>query len=170
MMKYQRRITKAYFDFGCHQYAPLIQKLAFQISIDKGQIEELKNRAMDELLKCMICYDGRGSFITFFFGRLLGIFRHMRDAEQKVKRIQIIPLDFMVNMVEPNYDMDSNMMAQECLGCLDGDEYDVITQLFFDERTTREVSDNLGIVASTICRIKARAIHKMKRKFEVSSA
>jgi RNA polymerase sigma factor (sigma-70 family) len=169
-MKYQRRITKAYFDFGCHQYAPLIQKLAFRVSINKEQIGELKNRAMDELLKCMICYDCSGSFKTFFFGRLFGIFRHMRDAEQKAKRIRIIPLDFMMNMVGPNYDMDSNMMAQECLGCLNEDEYDVITQLFFDERTTREVSDNLGIVASTICRIKTRAIHKMKRKFEVSPA
>lgn len=164
MMRPQRRVTKAYFDIACIQYAPLIQKLAFKIGVNNIHIEELKAQAMQELLKCMVCYNRSGSFITFFYGRLTGTFRHMRDSELRAMRVQIMSPDHMENMAGSNHDMDSNIMVQEYLGCLNDDERYVITQLFLNEKTMRDLSSNFGAVASTICRIKTRAINKMRQK------
>ncbi len=164
MMEPQRRITKAYFNIACLQYAPLIHKLAFRIGLNKTQVEDLKARAIEELLSCMICYDSRGSFMTFVHGRLTGIFKHMRDAERRARRVKIMPLDSMTNIAGPDCDMDSHMEVQECFEHLDNDERDVITELFFNGKTIREVSGDRGVVPSTICRMKTRAINKMRQK------
>lgn len=166
MMKIQRRITKDYFQIACLQYEPLINKLAFQISVDDSQAEEMKSRAKDELLKCLICYNRSGSFMTFLYGRLYGIFRHMRDKERKVKRMQAPSLDSIRKMAGLDCDMDSSMMVQECLECLGENEREIITGLFLDGKTMKELSGHLG-ATSTICRIKTRAIDKMRRKYRV---
>lgn len=164
MMKRQRRITQAYFDWARSQYAPLINKLAFQIKINNTQIEEMKAQAEEELLKCMICYMRSGSFITFFHGRISGVFRHMRDVERRARRIKIMSLDAMSNIAGPNSDADRHIMIEEFMACLNDEERAVITGLFFDEKTMREVSQDQGGVPSTICRIKDRAIDKMRQK------
>ena len=164
MMKKKRRITQTYFDIARHKYAPLVCKLSLRISVDAKQIEELKARADEELLKCMICYNKSGSFITFLYCRLVGIFRHMRDTEIRARRIKNMSMDHIVNVVGPDYDMDFHMMAQEYLNCLNDEERDIITELFFNDKTMREISDDRGVVASTICRIKARAIDRMRQK------
>lgn len=166
-MKIKRRITKAYFDIARLHYAPLVQRLSVSIGVDYTQIEELKSRADEELLRCMICYDGSGSLITFFYSRLTGVFRHLRDKENRARRIRNISTDSMVKIAGPDYDMDFSMMIQECLECLDDEERDVITELFLNEKSMREVSDDRGVVASTICRIKTRAINKMRQQCEV---
>jgi len=166
MMNRQRRITKAYFDLARIQYAPLIHKLAFRIGVNDTQIEELKAQADEELLRCMICYRQSGSFITFFHGRLSGIFRHMRDVENRAKRIQTMPLDAMSGIAGPNVDADTHMMIEELMECLNDEERAVIHGLFFDEKTMREVSQDQGVVLSTIWRIKYKAIDKMRQKCE----
>lgn len=164
MMIIKRRITKAYFDFAYQKYTPLIQKLAFRIGDNETQREELKSHATDELLKCMICYSDIGSFMTFLFGRLVGAFKHIRDKERKIRSRQTTSLDFIADMIEPNYNIDSHMIAQECLEYLDDNERDVIVQFFFNEKTTREISDSLGSAISTIFRIKENAINKMRQR------
>lgn len=168
MMKMQRRITKDYFQIACLQYEPLISKLAFQVSVDDLQVEEMKSRSKDELLKCLICYNRSGlcSFMTFLHSRLHGIFRHMRDKERKVKRMQVSSLDSIKKMAGLDCDMDSSMVVQEYLECLEENEREIIVGLFFDGKTMRELSGHLG-AASTICRIKTRAIDKMRRKYRV---
>lgn len=167
MMNIERRITKSYFNLALCQYTPLIRKLAFRIGANSTQIEELEARASDELLKCMICYSRSGSFMTFFYGRLFGIFRHMRDAERRANRTQIVPIDFISDMAGPDNDMDSHMMVEECLECLDTEEREIIIDIFFDEKTMREISDDRSIATSTICRIKAGAIEKMRQKCKI---
>lgn len=167
MMEKRRRITKTYFDIARHKYIPLICQLSLRISVDTKQIEELKARANEELLKCMICYNGSGSFMTFLYFRLVGVFRHMRDAEIRARRIQNISMDSIVNIVGPDYDIDFHMMAQEYLSCLNDEERYIITELFFNDKTMREVSDSHGVVPSTICRIKTRAMNKMRQKCEM---
>lgn len=167
MMKIRRRITKAYFYRARKQYAPLVQRLAFTIGIDNTHIEELKSRADEEILKCMICYDKSGSFMTFVYFRLFGIFRHLRDIENRAKRNQSLSMESVGGIAGPEHDADRGMIIQECLDCLDVDERDVITELFFKDKTMREVSMDRGVVASTICRIKTRAIEKMKQKCEI---
>lgn len=169
MMKIKRRITEKYFEMARHQYAPLIQRLAFRIGIDNSQFEEFKIRAYSELLSCMICYNKSGSFMTFFHGRLVNVFRHLRDAEKRARRVRIIPTDLMANMAGSDHDMDVSIMVQECLGCLNGREYDIITDIYFRDKTMREISDSRTIFASTVCRIKAKAIDKMRRKCLVGS-
>jgi len=164
MMRQQRRITKAYFDMARHQYTPLIHKLAYRVGVHSTQVEELKIRALEELLKCMICYNRSGSFMTFFHGRLFDIFRHIRDAEFRAKRIPTKPSDSMTHVAGPCHDMDSPIMVRECLECLDESEKQVIVKLFFNEKTVRQISGDLSIVPSTVCRIKTRAIRKMQRK------
>lgn len=164
MLKIKRRITRAYFNIARSHYAPLVQRLSILISVDNIQIEELKSRADEELLKCMICYNGNGSLITFFYSRLTGIFRHLRDKENRAKRILKMPTDSMSNIAGPDYDTDFSMTVQECLECLDNEERKIIIELFFREKSMREVSSDQGMVASTICRIKTRAIKKMQRK------
>lgn len=163
-MKIKRRITKSYFNIARKQYAPLVQRLAVTVGIDNTQIEELKSRADEEILKCMICYDKSGSLMTFVYFRLFGVFRHLRDVENRAKRNQGLSLESIVDIISPEHDADIGMMIQECLDCLDGEERNIITELFFKEKTMREVSIEKGVVASTICRIKTRAIEKMKQK------
>lgn len=163
-MKIKRRITEKYFEMARHQYAPLIQRLAFRIGVNNSQVEEFKVRAYAELLSCMICYKRSGSFMTFFHGRLVDIFRHLRDAEIRARRVIIISMDSMTNIAGPDHDMDSSMMVQECLECLNEKEYDIITDIYFRDKTMREISNSRRIFASTVCRIKARAINKMKKK------
>lgn len=167
MLKTKRRITQAYFDIARFKYAPLVQKLAYSISIDNAQIEDLKARAKDEILRCMICYDGRGSFMTFLYSRLSGVFRHMRDAEQKARRMKTVPLEFVSSMVESNHDMDSNIAAQECLECLNDNEHDIITEIYFNNKTMREIASDHGVSVSSISRIKTSAVNRMRQKCKV---
>lgn len=168
MMKQQRRIIQAYYDIARLQYAPLIQKLAFRIGINPTQVEELKLQGVKELLRCMICYKRSGSFMTFFHGRLTGIFKHMRDAEKRAGRVRIMPIDSMLNIAGPDCDMDAHMMVQECLECLNERERNIIIELFFNKKTMRQISNDRGdVVPSTICRIKATAINKMKQKCKI---
>jgi RNA polymerase sigma factor (sigma-70 family) len=167
MMRRKRRVTQAYFELAYYQYTPLIQKLAFQMAINKTQVEELKVQAAEELLKCMICYNPSGLFMTFFYGRLVNIFRHMKDMERRARRIQIMSLDSMANIAGPNHDMDSHMMVEEVLEYLDNDERSVITELFLNGKTMREISNEREIVISTVCRIKTRAINKIRQKCQM---
>ncbi len=168
MMKIKRRVTEDYFQIACLQYESLIGKLSFRISANDSQIEEMKSRAKDELLKCMICYDGSGSFMTFLYSRLHGIFRHMRDKERRVKQMQVPSLDSIKQIAGLNYDMDSNMMIQECLECLEEGEREIIVGLFLEGKTMEELSGHLG-TTSTIHRKKVRAIDKMRRNHRVGS-
>jgi RNA polymerase sigma factor (sigma-70 family) len=167
MIKVKRRITKSYFNIARRQYAPLIQRLSTTIGVNETQIEELKNRANEELLKCMICYDRSGSFMTFLYFRLNGTFRHLRDVENRVRRIKSMSNDSIMNIAEPDHNIDCAIMVQECLECLNEEERIIITELFMNDKTMREVSGDRGVVASTICRIKTRAIGKMRQKYKV---
>jgi RNA polymerase sigma factor (sigma-70 family) len=167
MMKRKRRVTQAYFKLAYHQYTPLIQQLAFRMGINKTQVEELKVQAAEELLKCMICYNPSNLFITFFYGRLIDIFRHMKDTEKRARRIQTMSLDSMTNVAGPDYDMDSHMMVEEVLEYLDKDERSVITELFFNGKTMREISNEREVVTSTVYRIKIRAINKIRQKCQM---
>lgn len=167
MIEPQRRITKNYFEIALRQYAPMIQRLATGISSNATQTEEFKSVAQDELLKCMICYQKTGSFITFFYSRLSGVFKHMRDAENRARRIQCMPTDAMANMPTDDADADSRMVLHECLGCLDEEEHHIITELFFNHRTMRDIAADTDIFPSTVSRIKNRAIQKMRHKCRV---
>lgn len=162
MMELQRRITKSYFDLARKQYAPLIQKLASQVGMNETQTEEMKVRALEELIRCMVCYRRIGSFITFFYGRLFDIFRHMRDVEQRASRIQNVS-----NITRNNCNIDSELLVQECLSCLNEEECGVIVDIYFGGQTIREASESRDGVASTVYYIKKRAMDKMKRKCKV---
>lgn len=164
MMEIQRRITKSYFDLTHKKYMPLIQKLAFKIGMNSMQIEELKIRAIEELLKCMICYDNRCSFITFLYSRLNGIFRHIRCAEIRANRVKVMPIESMKNIPAISNAMDSHIMADEYMEYLNKDEHNVIVELFFNNKTMREIASDNGIVLSTVWHIKNRAIKKMRNK------
>ncbi len=166
MMRKQRRITSSYFSAARIQYAPLIQKLVFRIGTSATQREELRIRAMEELLRCMICYDGRGSFMTFLYGRLVNIFRHIRDAEQRAKRIRLVTTETMFSFSSPDNDMDLHIFIEELLGCLNPEEHHIVTQLFFKDKTIREVANECGMAHSTVCRVRERAIDRMKQKSE----
>ncbi len=167
MMEPQRRITKDYFDVVREQYAPLVQRLATIYGFNQTQIEELKSHAQDELLKCAICYQNIGSFMTFLFSRLSGVFSHLRDTEIRASRLKTMSLDAMKNVAAPSCSVDFNITAEECLECLDNDEHYVITELFFNNRTMRDISSDRGVVPSTVCRIKKRAMVKMRKKCKV---
>ncbi len=167
MMEKQRRITKAYFDFARHKYAPLINKLAFRVGANEAQAEEMKSIAIVELLRCMICYNNSSAFMTFLYGRLHDVFRHLRDAEKRAGRIHMMSSDSIANISEPDRDMDTHMVVTECLECLDNEEHYIITELFLNNKTMREISHDSGVVPSTICRVKSRALDKMKKKCEV---
>ncbi len=167
MMKPERRITEAYLDLARKQYEPLIHQLASWISVDKIHAEELKVQAVEELVKCMICYKHIGSFITFFYGRLRDIFRHRRDAEINARRIQIIPIELMDSVVSCDHDIDTTIAAQECLGYLSDEELEIITDIYFDERTMKEISNSRRIGISTIYSIRDKAINRMRQKCKV---
>lgn len=166
-MKIKRRITKCYFDLACQKYAPLVKKLSFMIGVDVIHAEELQSRSGDEILKCLICFDGRGSFMTFLYTRLRGVFRHMRDMENRARRIQSISMETMINISEKHSNMDTDMVLQECLECLNKEELNIVVDLYLNEKTMRQVAEERGSVASTICRIKTRAIDKMQQKHRV---
>jgi RNA polymerase sigma factor (sigma-70 family) len=163
MIKQQRRITKQYFAFACSQYAPLINKLAFRIASNRLQAEEFRAKANDELLKCMICYCQGGSFLTFVYGRIHGLFMHMLDAEKRAKRIQIVSIDSAFDIASPVVDVNMRIMVEELISFLSDNERAIIYGLFFGDKTIREVSLEQNIVPSTVCRIRERAIGKMRR-------
>ena len=160
----QRRITKGYFYIARCQYARLIQGLSFSIGENGTQREEMVSRADEELLKCMICYSQSGSFITFLYSRLIGTFKHMRDADNRVKRIQNISPEHISFMTQPSRDNRVHTLAQDCLECLNDEELNIITELFFNSQTIREISNASGRVASTVYRIKTRAMEKMRNR------
>lgn len=169
MMEKKRRITKAYFEFVRRHYMPLIRKLSFSIGVDLIHVEELQSYGDEELLKCMICYDGSGSFMTFLYHRLRGTFRHKRDMENRARRFNKISTDSMSDIVGPNNDVDLHMTIQECLGLLDTEERRVIIERFLNEKTTRTIAMEQGTVHSNICRITDRALYKMRQKYGVES-
>ncbi len=168
-MEIKRRITQAYFDCARIQYAPLINKLSLIIGVDATHSEELRVRADEELVKCMICYNGSSSLATFLYHRLSGVFRHMRDSEYRFRRIQGISPDLMSNLPGPECVLDHAIVVKECLGCLNPTEHYIITELFFNHKTVREIAVDSLIVSSTICRIKQKAINKMRQKHGVDS-
>lgn len=167
MLHRKRRITKAYWNLARRQYLPLIHKLSSSIGIDYTHSQELRYRADEEVLRCMICYNGTGSFMTFLYCRLTGVFKHMRDSENRSRRISSTSPEAMSDIAYPDQDSDTHIMVQECMGCLDTRERHVITELFLNEKSMREVSNNRGVVASTICRIKSRALNKMRQKHTI---
>lgn len=146
------------------QYRKMMLKASSIIGVNTIHAEELMSYAEEEFLKCMICYDGRGSFSTLFYHRLFGTLRHMRDAENRARRMPTIAVNPTYNTVSQTYDMDVSMTVDEYLDCLDKNERLVITAIFFQNQTVREISADCGIVPSTICRIKSRAIDKMRQK------
>lgn len=170
MLKQKRNITKAYFDFARKKYTPLINKLGFRISDKNGSSrQELNNRGLQELTRCMICYDGSSSFMTFFYGRLKGVFRHMRASERRANKIQILDSLYMASIAGPDRDINSGMMVQEYMECLSGKEHDIITRFFLKSQTTREISNDTGMVIPAVCKIKRVAIKKMRKKHSVES-
>lgn len=165
MLKQKRNITEAYFDFAREKYTPLINKLAFNISLNASHAEELKIQGLKELVKCMLCYNGRSAFMTFLYGRLKDVFRHMRDSEQRANKVQILDSRSMENIAGPDHDIHSGMMVQECMECLSGNERDIITRFFLKSQTTREISNDTGMVIPAVCKIKRVAINKMRQKY-----
>ena len=167
MMEPQRRITKAYFERAIKQYEPMVQRMASVVGLSYSQMDECMSHARVELLKCMICYQNIGSFITFFHHRLLGSFRHMRDVEKRAKRIQTSSLEGISDPLAIECSLDTGMMVEECLECLTEQEHYVIVELFFNHRTIRQISSDSGIAPSTLCRVKSKAIERMRNKCEV---
>lgn len=166
MIEPQRRITKAYFEIAIKQYEPMAQRMASVVGLSYSQRDECMSQARTELLKCMICYQNVGSFITFFHHRLLGAFRHMRDVEKRAKRIQTSSMEGISDPLAREYDIDTSMMVEECLGCLTSEQRYVIVELFFNHRTMRQISSDRGIALSTLCRVKNKAIDRMRNKCE----
>lgn len=166
MMKPQRRITNAYFMMSIKQYEPMVQKMASMVGLHCSQMDECTSQARVELLKCMICYQNIGSFITLFHHRLLGSFRHMRDVERRVRRIKTSSLESVGDTLTSDYDMDAGMMVEECLECLSEEERYVIVEMFFNHKTIRQISKDNGLAPSTLCRVKNRAIQRMRIKCE----
>lgn len=164
MMEKKRRVTKAYFEFARNHYKSLIRKLSFSLGVDLIHVEELQSRGDEELLKCMICYNNNGSFITFLYHRLKGTFRHLRDMENRARRFNSTPINSISDIVGSDNNTDSNMMAQECLDFLDLEERQIIVERFFNGKTTRMIAIEQDTVASSICRITNRAIDKMRQK------
>lgn len=167
MMEPQRRITNAYFEIAIKQYEPMVQRMSSIVGLNYSQIDECMSHARVELLKCMICYQNIGSFITFFHHRLSGAFRHLRDVEKRAKRIRTSSLEGMNEAIASEYDMDVEMMVEECLECLKGKERYVIVEMFFNHRTIRQISSNSGIAPSTLCRMRDKAMERMRNKCEV---
>lgn len=164
MIEPQRRILEGYFLFARKQYEPLINKLAFMIGVDSVHAEELKACGNDELLRCMICYNGRGSFMTFLFSRLSGTFKHMRDMENRARRTWPASIGFTRNVVRFESDMDLRAVIDECLVCLSNREHIVIHESYFDNKTIREISEEHKIPSSTVWKIRHTAIDKMRRQ------
>ncbi len=108
----------------------------------------------------MICYDGRAKFVTFFHRRIFDIFRRIRNAEYRFRRLQIVPV---IDRKE-YYDFDTNLTVQECLNFLDEEEFEVIVEIFLNGKTLRETSENCNGTSSTICRVRDRALSKMRQK------
>ena len=104
MISYRRRVTKSYLDFARRKYTQLINQLAYKIGGSLSIVEELQSQGTTELLKCMICYDGRSSFMTFLYGRLSGVFKHVRDVENRTKRIKKFPVESAINLIEQKHD------------------------------------------------------------------
>lgn len=167
MMIKKRRITKGYFYIARLQYVPLIQRLSFFVGENSTQREEMIVRADEELLKCMICYNHSSSFMTFLYCRLMGAFRHMKDADNRAKRIHNISSNNIATIADPHQDNSIHVLIQDCLECLNDSELNIITELFFNEKTMRDISNSSEKVASTIYRIKTRAMEKMKRRCTV---
>lgn len=165
MLKQKRNITKAYFDYARKKYAPLINKLAFNIGVNASHTEELQTQGLKELVRCMLCYNGSSAFMTFFYGRLECIFKHMRDSERRTNKVQLLDSTSMMSMARHNHDIDSDMMARECMECLNSNEHNVITRFFFEKQTTKEISKDIGMVIPAVCKIKRVAIKKMRQKY-----
>jgi RNA polymerase sigma factor (sigma-70 family) len=162
----KRRITKNYFELACKKYNPLIRKLSYKFGKSVDNVDDMMNRAMLELLKCLICYDSQyGSFMTFLYTRLAGVLRHMRDSELRSNpllnmRTRIDSPGILISHPE---DMDTSLFIEECLQHLTTEEREVISGLFYKGKTMRELSKERGTVHSAIHRIKERAIEKMHR-------
>jgi len=167
MIRAKRRITQAYFLAAVEKYRPLIHRLSYRIGDNATQREDLISQAPSEVLRCMICYDGRGSFMTLLFSRLRGVFSHIRDADRRAKRACRMTDELMSQMVGPTPNQDTSMIVREGLECLNKDELDVVTQLFFDNRTIREVAVVNNTVPSVVFRTKERAMKKMRNKLAV---
>jgi len=167
MMVPQRRITDTYFRIALKQYEPMVQKMASVVGLKPSQMDECLSQARVELLKCMICYQNIGSFITFFHYRLLGAFRHMRDVEKRFGRVQTSFLEDTSDTLTSEYNMDTGIMVEECLSCLTAKERCIIVELFFNHKTVRQISSENGIAPSTLCRVKNKALEKMRVKCKV---
>jgi len=163
-MKLRRRITGSYFHFAVNKYAPLINKLACRMAADVSQIDSLINVARKELTKCLACYDCTigGSFMTFYYGRLINVFRHERDSVNRANRISFVPTEEMISIVEGEYDLDIGLTLQECLDCLTEIERFVIMAIYFEDKSMRELATQFGVVHSTVSNIKKTAIAKMQ--------
>jgi len=166
MIEVKRRITEGYFNFAYEKYKPLIERLARKIGYGETQIEDMKSLADTEVLKCLICYNGQSAFMTFLYMRLYGLFTHFRDS-CKVSRSKTISLNSVYDIANKDVDINLRIIAQECLECLNKNEKEIIIDLFFCGKNLQEVADQRNTVASTIQRVKTKAIKKMQLRYSV---
>ena len=164
LIKPLRRITRSYFNAAVDKYISLIHNLIIRTCNDASQIDHFKSCAMEELLKCMICYNGSSSFITFLYSRLYGTFRHINDNIRRLNRINFISLDTNITTAMFNQEYNFDLYLRDIFRHLTSDEYIVITKFYIDNKTIKEISHEIGMVQSTVYHTKNRAIEKIRNR------
>ena len=163
----KRRVTQAYFEFAIEKYSPLMRRIVSSLGGDHHQQQEFQHVAIEELLKCMICFDrnGGGSFVTFFYGRVCNICRHIKKRERKAKRVQFIDDIESVSLSRYSYTPVPEGVEQieEYLEGLSQKERFIIIELFVNSKTIAELSRETGIGKATISAVKFKALRKMKQ-------
>lgn len=163
MMIQVRRVTQSYYLFAKNKYMPFIEQLAYKIGNNRSQREDFVCIGIEELLKCIVCYNQSSAFTTFLYSRLSGMMRNLKAKQEKTQRIKIVPIDD--NFISVNHQTDINDTITDYINQLTQLERFVITELFFNCRTMREISNLCGTVPSVVYNTKQRAIAKMKSRY-----
>jgi len=163
----RRRITKAYLDFAIRRYSSLVGNMSLRMSNHMTPQEDLESYEAEELLKCMVCYNGTGSFTTFFYGRLRGAFAHQNQSNGRLVGRNNVPIEAVPEALSTNTRLDTRLIAQECLECLEEYEKDVLVDIFWNSKTIRQVAEEWDCTPSAVHKIKSDAINRIRQQYGV---
>lgn len=141
-----------------------IQRLCFY-----GDVEELLQEGREEILNCILEFDGRAPFAGFLKSRLyyfyLNKMKEKREYPQEPSFFEKIsqkdPLieDFAIRKEEIK-------ALEESLLCLTPQQKRVIQLYFYENYTLREIADILEISISTVQVHQQRALKKLRKELE----
>lgn len=161
---FKRRITEAYFNFVRSQDSTIAitKELVHRMANNYTEVDEFFRFADEALAQTIAEFDtnGGGSFTTLLYTKIKNALRHARDVEVRVNRVGLVNNEILASFQDNRENFE--IAVRDCLDCLNPQSHRIITKIFFEGKSLREIAieENTNYMAIFI--IKQNALEQMR--------